>query len=333
MKKIVIASLNKNAGKTTVALAIALKSKARIGYMKPFGDNPYYKEKKLSDYDAFLFKELFGIENAVEEFCIGLHHSKIAHFYENIEDELLKRYEALSKGKEMFIIESNEYIWRGASIKLDAFSISEILDANLIFVLNGDYHEIMDKVHHISRMKRDAGIILNMVKKEDAEKIKEKAEEMGLDYFGYIPYIEKLKAIKVKYVAEKLFAKVIAGEDGLDKYIENIFIAALSAPEIKRHPDFKKRNKLIITGGDRSDVIAACIENGTSCIILTNNIIPSANIIAKANEKEIPLLSLRPDTYTVAKLVENIQPVILPDEKEKIEEIKNRERISMERIT
>lgn len=329
MKKIVIASLNKNAGKTTVALAIALKSMAKIGYMKPFGDNPYYKGKKLSDYDAFLFKELFGIENAIEEFCIGLHHSKIEHFYENIKDEILKRYESLSKGKEMFIIESNEYIWRGASIKLDAISISEILDANLIFVLNGDHHEIMDKAHYISKMKKKAGIILNMVEKEEAERIKENVEEIGLDYFGYIPYIEKLKTIKVKYVAEKLFAKVIAGESGLDRYIENIFIAALSVPEIKRHPDFKKRNKLIITGGDRSDVIAACIENGTSCIILTNNIIPSANIIAKANEKEIPLLSLRPDTYTVAKLVENIQPVILPDEKEKIEEIKNMERIEI----
>ena len=150
---------------------------------------------------------------------------------------------------------------------------------------------------------------------------------------GYLPEIKKLKAVKVSYIAEKLFAKVVAGENGLDNYVENVFIAALSAPEIKRHPDFKKKNKLIITGGDRADVIMACVENGTSGIILTNNIVPSANILARANEKGIPLLSVRPDTYTVAKLVENIQPVILPEEKDKLDEIeKGAENIKIEKI-
>jgi len=103
--------------------------------------------------------------------------------------------------------------------------------------------------------------------------------------------------------------------------VENIFIAALSASEIKRHPDFGKENKLIITGGDRSDVIAACLDKKTSAIVLTNNIVPSAPLIARANEMNIPLISVRADTFTTAKMVEGIKPVIMPEEKEKLQHI------------
>ena len=321
MKSILFASLDKNSGKTTVELAIAMASGKKIGYMKPFGDNPIYKEKKVVDHDAMLFKEIFKIEAGLDEMCLGLHHSKILHFYKNIEEELVEKYNKLSEGKELFIIESGEFLWKGKSIGLDAFSIADSLDAKIIFVLSGEHYEVMDELSYIADLKEERieGIILNKARGDEVDRMEGKAKEYGIDFLGYIPYIEELKAMRVSYIAEKLFAKVVAGEKGIEKDIENVFIAALSAPEIRRHPDFKKRKKLIITGGDRADVITACLEEGTSCIVLTNNIVPSTNILAKANEKEIPLLSVRSDTYTTAKLVENIQPVILSHEKEKLE--------------
>jgi len=331
MKSIVIAAMDEKSGKTTVAYAIAKLTNKKIGYMKPIGDNVLYKEKKVLDYDAILFKEIFGMKEDAEQLCLGIHHSKILHFYEEPLNEFKKRYERFAEDKELFIIEGGEFLWKGASLGLDAVSISKEINAPIIFVISGDHYEMLDEIEYIKRYKERMnikGIVLNKVTEEDAEKLQKSIENFGIDYFGYIPPIKRLKAMKVGYIAEKLFAKVVAGEDGLDKYVENVFIAALSAPEIRRHPDFKKENKLIITGGDRSDVIAACIEDGTSGIILTNNIVPSANILAKANEKAIPLLSMRPDTYTVAKLVENIQPVLLPDEKEKLEMIEKMAKIS-----
>ena len=334
MKKIIITSLEKGAGKTTVALALALKANKKFGYFKPIGDNPLYKEKKIIDYDAFLFREVFGMDTLPEEMCLGLHHSKILHFYPDAKEEFKKRMEKLNQGKELFIIEGGEYPWKGASLGLDVFSISKEVGGEIIFVVSGDYHNILDEITYISKTNVEnlKGVILNMID-EFNEKIVEEIESKGVKFLGYLPEIKKLKAVKVSYIAEKLFAKVVAGENGLDNYVENVFIAALSAPEIKRHPDFKKKNKLIITGGDRADVIMACVENGTSGIILTNNIVPSANILARANEKGIPLLSVRPDTYTVAKLVENIQPVILPEEKDKLDEIeKEAENIKIEEI-
>ncbi|HEC77013.1 MAG TPA: hypothetical protein ENI33_07145 [Thermoplasmatales archaeon] len=323
MKNIIVSSMDEKSGKTVVAYAIAKMAKRKIGYMKPIGDNVIYKDKKVLDYDAMLFNNAFKICDNPEELCMGIHHSKILHFYKDVGKEFMRRYEKIGRNKDLFIIEGGEFFWKGASVSLDAFSIAEKIPAEIVFVVSGEYHEIMDEIYYIKRMNELPinGIILNKTSIQNAEKFIDEMNKIGIKFLGYIPYIKKLRAMKIRYIVEKMAGNVVAGEKGLDKYAENFFIAALSASEIKRHPDFKKENKLIITGGDRSDVITACIEEKTSGIILTNNIVPSSNILAKANEMNIPIISVRPDTYTISKFVENIQPVILPDEKNKLNEI------------
>ncbi len=332
MKKIFIASLSEREGKSTAGISIGLNINKKLGYMKPFGDNPVYKNKKLGDYDALLFKQLFNIDEPMEEMSFGMMHSKIIHYYEDIQKEMEERYKKLSEGKEFFIFEGGENVWRGSSIGFGSIAISSKFNAPLIFIISGDKYETLDKIYYLNSIKNVAGVILNKATKEEFEIAKEKAEDVGINIFGYIPEIKKLKFMKVSYVVEKLSGKIVAGENGINKYIENIFIAALSSSEIKRHPDFKKKNKLIITGGDRSDVITACIDENTSGIILTNNIIPSSNILAKADREELPLISVRPDTYTVARHIENIPRVILPEEKEKIDEIKKKASIDIRKI-
>jgi len=323
MKNILISALDEKSGKTVVAYAIASSSGKNVGYMKPMGNNVLYKDKKVMDQDAILFSK-FMEEISPEKICMGMRHSKILHFYSNVMEEFMKRYEELSRGKDLFIVEGGEFIWKGASINLDAFSISRAIGAEIIFVISGDYYEILDEIEYIGKIK-DAlpvkGIIVNRAAEERIDEIRRAAEERGIKYLGFLPFIKKLGVMKVSYIADKLFGRVVAGRDGLNKEVENIFIAALSASEIKRHPDFGKENKLIITGGDRSDVIAACLDKKTSAIVLTNNIVPSAPLIARANEMNIPLISVRADTFTTAKMVEGIKPVIMPEEKEKLQHI------------
>jgi len=44
---------------------------------------------------------------------------------------------------------------------------------------------------------------------------------------------------------------------------------------------FKKEGKMVITSGERSDMILAAIETDSSCILLTNGHTPHANLITK----------------------------------------------------
>ena len=327
MKKIVVASVMPKAGKTTVALGIAKKFGGKIGYMKPLGDNQIYKKKRLVDYDAALFKEVFGIEEEVDEFTLGFHHSKVIHAFPDIKKEVEERCKRLSSNKDLFIIEGGENLVRGSSLGLDSLSVASLVGADVLFVISGDAYDMMDSLSFAECAARNAGVniagvVIDKVREEDVEKVEREMEKMGIQMLGTVPYINELDAMKVRYIADKLFARVVAGEKGLEKEVRNVLIAALSVPEILRHPDFKKEGKLIITGGDRSDVITAAMDDErTSCIVLTNNIVPPSNILAKADRRNIPLLSIRSDTYTAARKVESIESIILPDENKKVKKI------------
>lgn len=84
----------------------------------------------------------------------------------------------------------------------------------------------------------------------------------------------------------------------------------------------RAHEKLVITSGDRSDMILASIEaGGTSAVVLTNNILPPAQVMSKATEKKIPLLLVPGDTYSVAMQVERIEPLLTADDAQKAKQI------------
>ncbi len=145
-------------------------------------------------------------------------------------------------------------------------------------------------------------------------------EALGVNVLGVIPYEKELVTLAVSYLAEKLFARVIAGEDGLDRTIRNVFVGAMSVAAARAEPLFSRPDKLIITSGDRSDMILAAMEaGGTSCIVLTNNIVPPANVTAKASEQKVPILLVPTDTYATAMQVDDLEPLLTKDDADKIE--------------
>jgi len=120
-------------------------------------------------------------------------------------------------------------------------------------------------------------------------------------------------------VADKLFARVIAGEGGLNRTIRNVLVGAMSVGSVLANPLFNKPDKLIITPGDRSDMILAALDaGGTSCILLTNNIVPPANVITRATEQGVPILLVPHDTYTTAMQVDRIEPLLTPEDTDKV---------------
>jgi BioD-like phosphotransacetylase family protein len=168
------------------------------------------------------------------------------------------------------------------------------------------------------------GVIVNKVQKlEEFQKFRLPAiRDLGLRVLGVIPYQSELSCFPVYYLADHLFARIITGEGGLKKIIKNVVIGAWSANLFLQNPVFKKEKKLVITGGDRTDMILAALESDTSGIILTNNILPPSNIIYKAQERQIPLLMVSTDTYQTAKQIESLEPLLTKDDSEKVELLK-----------
>jgi BioD-like phosphotransacetylase family protein len=61
----------------------------------------------------------------------------------------------------------------------------------------------------------------------------------------------------------------------------------------------------VVTGGDRADIQLAALETSTQCLILTGHMPPSPDIISRAEDLEIPILSVDLDTLTTVEIVDH----------------------------
>ena len=82
MDKIIVESMRKSAGKTSLIMGLILATQKKIGYMKPFGDRLLYRKKRLWDYDSALIANVFDLKEVPENITIAFEHSKIRFMYD-----------------------------------------------------------------------------------------------------------------------------------------------------------------------------------------------------------------------------------------------------------
>ena len=331
MNKWVIASMRKSAGKTSVIVGIAAALNKKMAYIKPFGERMLYRKKRLWDYDSALITNLFGLKEDPVDMSIGFDHSKLRYMYdqEGTEKKLLETVASIGKDKEILFIEGGRDLSYGMSVYLDTLSLAKYSGSRLVMVISGEEDTILDDILFLKKHVDFAGVNLSGVIVNKVQNVEDfqtthlpVIQKLGVRVLGVIPYQSDLTYFSVYYLADRLFAKVITGEGGLKKVIKNIVIGAWSANIFLQNPLFKKENKLVITGGDRTDMILAALEGDTSGIILTNNILPPSNIISKASEKNIPLLMVFSDTYQTAKQIESLEPLLTREDTEKVDLLK-----------
>jgi uncharacterized protein len=331
MEKLIIASTRHSAGKTGVIVGMLKATGKKFGYAKPFGDRLIYREKHTWDYDTAVIHGIFSLKDNPEETTIGFQHSKLKYMYDenSTAAKVQEIVEKAGQDRELVVVEAGEDFSYGASIHLDALSLVKYTGGKLILVVSGNEDSIVDDIYFFKKhVNTDhinmAGVIINKV--PDIEDFKDSylssLTELEVKVLGILPYRKDLLHYSVQYLADNLVAKVLAGEKGLKNKVKNIVVGAMSADDAIRGPLFKKENKVIITGGDRSDMILAALETDSAAVVLTNNIYPPSNIISIASNKNIPLLLVSGDTYHVANQVDNLEPLLTKDDSEKIELLK-----------
>ncbi len=327
MEKFVISSMRKGYGKTSTIVGMTEALGKKVGYMKPLGDRMVYRKKRAWDYDTALMTQLYNLGDNPEEMCFGFDHSKLNYMYDDngIKKKLLESVASVGKGKEVLFIESSKNLMYGTYVHLGAFSLSKHTGAKLLVVITGDNDSVIDDAAFLKkyidmREVNFGGVIVNKVNKADEFEscYLPKIEEMGINVVGFMPHMEELTQLSVSYLAESLFAKVITGEDRLNRVVRNILIGAMSVDVPLQKILSERRNKLMITSGDRTDMILAALDSDTEAIVLTNNILPPANIISKAEDKGIPMLLVPFDTFKTAKQIDDLEPLLTKDDKGKI---------------
>jgi BioD-like phosphotransacetylase family protein len=328
MNKIIIASLRKNAGKTTVMVGMAKALNKKIGYLKPFGDRLIYNKKRLWDYDSALIANTFALSENPEDMSIGFDHSKLRYMYDEkiTREKVLDLAANMAQGKDLLFVEGGRDLAYGISVYLDAVSLARYLGGNLVIVISGDENTVFDDITYVKKNMdlsgiNFKGIIINKVQNMDdfKETYLPQIQKIGVPVLGVIPYQKDLTYFSVSYLSERLFAKVVTGEGHLNRTVKNIFIGAMSVNAALQQPLLKKEGILMITGGDRTDMILVALDYQVTGIILTNNVVPPSHIISKATERKVPMLMVPYDTYETARRIDSMEPLMTKDDKQKIE--------------
>ncbi len=94
--------------------------------------------------------------------------------------------------------------------------------------------------------------------------------------------------------------RIISGADNADALVEHVVIGAMGVESALNYLKRRERTALI-TGGDRTDLLTAALNNpevaeATACFILTGDLYPSPRILSRAAECGIPCMLVPHDT-------------------------------------
>jgi len=331
VNSLIFASTRRGAGKTSLLVGLAKTLEGPFGYLKPLGDQLLYRKKRLWDADAALMIALLGVSHEPERLTVGFDHSKLRHLGDEaaIHNAVREALRVQCDGGGSVLIECGPNLTYGASVFLDPLTLSHELRLPTVLVTGGDENEIADDLAFVERFVTSdeatiAGVIVNKVRDLDEFTAVhlEEITRLGIPVLGVVPHDERLTTMTGNYLAERLFARVIAGEEGLSKPVRHVLVGAMSVAAVTAEERFRLPDKLIITSGDRSDMILAALDApGTSCVLLSNNIVPPANVLATAQEKEVPLLLVPTDTYATALKIDRLVPRLSVQDTGKIDRL------------
>ncbi|MFW9993186.1 MAG: phosphotransacetylase family protein [Candidatus Odinarchaeota archaeon] len=332
MKTVYVSSIWGHSGKTSIITGLGLKLMKegyKVGYFKPFFEITSTGEdtKTHLDCDVITLKKVFNLPDDVNDIAplpySDLHLKRLLEQgRDKILDEIEKSFQIISQGKDVVIIEGHETPATGIFFNLHAPMMAQKFNARVIQVAKYSETYLDDFLGSIKFFRcdgvTDMGGIFNSVPnnriEEDRELIAPYLEQEGVFNGGMIPFDEIIAVPTVKDVYEQLGAKLITGDDFLDKKVRHVMVGAMTGEGAMTHFR-RKTDKAVITGGDRGDVALAALETSTSVLILTGGFEPSTRVISEAREREVPILLVKNDTFSTAKrLSDHVWKITSEDE-------------------
>ncbi|MBS7640776.1 phosphotransacetylase family protein [Candidatus Bathyarchaeota archaeon] len=321
-KSIYLVSTEELAGKSAIALALAsilMERGLRVGYFKPIGvSSSLTHGKELHDEDVEIMKLILKLRYSEDLICpILLRGEEFLEDFmwgdsELFMEKIRSSYKEISENCDVVLIESPHSFITGSYIGCPAPRIAKELNADMILIEKAENDFIVDRVLQAQDIcikwgTKLSGVILNIVPSNKVERfkgiIKQFIEKQGINVLGVIPEDRTLKALTAREICDFIGGKVLAGKDGLDNFIEEILVGAMT-PESAAKYFRRALNEAVITGGDRTDIILTALETGVSAIILTGNLYPSVKVFPKADQLKVPLILVPYDTYTTLQYIQ-----------------------------
>ena len=332
MISLYVGSTSGYSGKSLVSMGLGHRFRRdglRVGYFKPVGILPLKVDDTLTDHDAWRIYRALELKDPLSEICPVVLTQELAvkSYLKDMKGllaKIVRAFDHLSRNKDVMLVGGYGSIYTGSFLGLQGLRVIKRLSSYVVIVVKYEGEYIVD---YVLQAKKDLGdrflgVILNKVTPEHRQSADEYAvpflNRKGVDILGILPHDPVVGSITVEELNEMLGGKILCGHDRTGNLVENFLIGAMQVDKAIEYIR-KTRHNAVIVGGDRSDIQLSAIESGSVCLILTGELYPSEIILSKAEEKNIPILIVREDTYSIAKKLERLSVRLRLRDKAKVE--------------
>jgi phosphate acetyltransferase len=339
-KSIFIATTEPYSGKSLVALGIvnmlAGKTK-RIGYFKP-----------IINVDPLEGKDLH-IETVIKYFDLDIQYEDTYAFtrqqaMREIENDgsgtmmntIIKKFKKIEEAYDFTVIEGSDFLGEGTAFEFEQnLSIAKNLAAPVIIVTSGERKstgEVVSEVMNVlrnfqSREVQVLAVVVNKINPEQADDVKQILSHQLTNgtILAVIAANKALASPSMKELHESLGGRLLFGEDQLTNQVYNFVTGAMNVPNFLNHI---KENIVIVTPGDRGDMILAALQANLSTsypkvagIVLTAGYEPEEPIMRLLTglKTVIPIILVEAGTFETITKIGAIKSKITADDTKKIQ--------------
>lgn len=339
-KAIYIATSEHNSGKSIITLGLMsmlIGKTAKVGYFRPIIED--FEDGKLDNHIETVIGH-FGLDIAFED-AFAITKSKLIKKKNKgkigeVLDLIIEKYKKLEEQFDFVLVEGTSFSGEGTVIELDMnVLIAKNLGIPTIIVGSGvgkTLEELIDSLYlaYDSFKVKDVEVLAVIANKVQPENIEVVTDGLKLSLpkevlVNSIPIISSLNNPTIKEIVDELDAKVLFGGEFLNNEIGNFSVGAMQLRNYLLH---LKEKALVITPGDRADIILGALQANESAnyptisgIVLTGNIVPDDSILKliEGLTSIVPIISVEGGTYSITNRIGNIKSKIYANNTQKIE--------------
>jgi phosphate acetyltransferase len=336
VRALYLTSVEASSGKSVAALGLMetlTRSVSRVGYFRPV------IRAGAADKRIELFRTRYRLEQSYDE-SFGVTSDETRDFGGNHVDpalvsRIIERFRRLANRCDYVLVEGTDYL--GAS-KAFEFALNAEIASNLgavaLIVLTAADHApaqvngaLTAAVEGLGeRGVPTVGAFVNRVPQGDWSAMGKAVAGCAVPVW-MLPELDSLTHPTIREVAGAVRAMLLLGsDDDLSRPVSDIKVAAMSVPRLMDH---LSEGTLLITPGDRSDIIMAAYSSrqsdaipAVSGVILTGGLDPDPTVMRFAagitQAASLPILITNLDTYDTAAAVSGLHGEISADDTRKI---------------
>ncbi|PUZ25807.1 phosphate acetyltransferase [Chitinophaga parva] len=339
-KSIFIASAEPYSGKSVITLGLCdmlLGKTQKIGYCKPviLSDDPAHPDTHIQTVlshfqlpqsydDAWAFTR----QDALQLIRTQRQGEMI--------DKVIARYKALEERYDFVVIEGSDFAGQGTAFEFEINrTLAKNLNAPALLLISGEHKTNAEVIQEgltfcRSYLSHDVQVIAVVANRVDPAQVDLVRQSLAAQLppgvlAAAIPADRALQHPSVGDIFAHLGGKLLFGQDHLSNQVDHFLTGAMQVPNFL---NYLKENVLIVTPGDRGDIIIASLQANLSSsyprvagIVLSADTVPDEPVtrLIEGLQNVVPIMAVASGTFETTTEVASVKARILPDNTRKIQ--------------